>query len=160
MYARLVGAIVSAAYRQAVRGEPRLISKLSGNDVVLVFPGSSSFGGEHRGRVALLDWLGRFAALRPTFAVRDVVVSGPPWNLRAAVRFSDAIGEDYCNEGMELLAIRWFKVRRIEVFLDTAVLAAWERRHPELSVDSAHVRQTAKMGVEQTARPRTGRVTG
>ncbi len=126
MYARIVGAVVSAAYRQAVRGEPRLISMLSGDDVVFVFPGTSSFGGEYAGRAALLAWLQRFAALHPRFVVRDVVVSGAPWKLRVAVRFSDAIGPDYRNEGMELLAIRWFKVRRIEVFLDTAVLAAWD----------------------------------
>ena len=133
MYSRLIGRLIRRTYREATAGNPRLVRLLSADDVEFVFPGHNSFAGSYRGKAAVLDWLERFASLQPRFTVHDVVASGPIWNLRVAMRFSDAIGEDYRNRGMEFVNIRWGKVRRIEVFLDTETIHAWETRHPELA---------------------------
>lgn len=137
MYAWLVGLVLRAAYRGVVEGRLRLVGALAADDVEFDFPGTSSFAGRYRGKAELLGWLRRFGALQPQFTVHEVMVAGPPWSLRAAMRFTDAIGDDYHNTGMELLVIRWGRVRSVKVFLDTEVISAWESRHPEVGAAGA-----------------------
>jgi hypothetical protein len=52
--------------------------------------------------------------------------------MRIGVRFSDAIGDDYNNQGMEYLRVRRGRLRQLQVFCDTEQISAWEQRHPEL----------------------------
>jgi ketosteroid isomerase-like protein len=133
VYSFLAGKLMRRAYREITSGHFGLVSLLAADDVTFICPGNSSFGGTHHGKAATLAWLKRFAALHPRIEVIDVTASGPPWNTRIAVRLNDAIGEDYTNQVLEMLWIRWGKLRRLEVFLDTARLTSWEARHPELA---------------------------
>lgn len=131
MVAWLVRRLLKVVYRQVSEGRPLLVRALAADDVEFVFPGTSSFGGTYRTKAELLAWLDRFASLRPQFTVHEVTVGGWPWDLRATMRFTDAIGDDYSNEGVEAIRIRWGRVSRIQVFLDTQRIAAWEQRHPQ-----------------------------
>ena len=131
MYAWMVGKLIRFIYREAAAGRPRIVTALASPDVELHFPGANSFAGSFRGKTELRQWLARFGSASPTFTIHDVLVSGPPWNMRVALRFSDAIGEHYRNQGMEYLRLRRGRVSRIEVFLDTETISAWERGHPE-----------------------------
>jgi ketosteroid isomerase-like protein len=97
----------------------------------LIFPGRSSFSGTFRGRDAIGAWLRRFASLKPEYIVRELLVSGPPWNMRVAYHVSDRIGAHYSNEAVVWLRLRWFKLVQQRVFLDTERVAEWERDHPE-----------------------------
>jgi ketosteroid isomerase-like protein len=133
MYRWTVGQFLRLVYRRAFAGQDDLMMKATAPDVTFRFPGSSSFAASLVGREALREWLNRFTTLEPRFEIRDVVVSGPPWNMTAAVRFEDAIGSDYHNEGVEWLRIRWGKVRSLEVFLDTERISSWEARHAEVA---------------------------
>jgi len=128
MYSWTVGRFVRLAYRRAIAGDVGLMMLATSPDVSFRFPGKSSFGAQLLGREALRDWLSRFTALEPRFEIHDVLVSGPPWNMRVALRFSDAIGNDYRNDGVEWVHLRWGRVRAIEVFLDTERIEAWEGR--------------------------------
>jgi ketosteroid isomerase-like protein len=132
VYAWMVGWVIRRGYAQAVAGQPKMLMTLAAEDVEFVFPGQNSFAGRLRGKDELASWMERFAAMSPEFDIQDVVVSGPPWNMRVAVRFRDAIGDDYRNEGVEYLRLQWGKVRKLEVFVDTERISAWESRHPEL----------------------------
>lgn len=133
MYAFLVGRFLRLAYAQAAQGNSRLVNLLAADDIEFTFAGDGVFGGTYRGKAELNAWLDKWSALKPNLVVRDVVVSGPPWAMRIAMRFSDTIGDDYANEGVEYVVARGFKVSSIRVFLDTEVVAAWEARHPELA---------------------------
>ena len=133
MMSLVVRPLMRRMYRDISAGDFRLARRMLANDVTFVFPGNSSFGGTYEGSDAMLAWLERFAALHPTIDVLDVTASGPPWNTRVAVRFDDAIGDDYRNQVVEMFWIRWGKLRRLEVFLDTERIIAWEGRHPELT---------------------------
>jgi ketosteroid isomerase-like protein len=133
MYSFVIGKLMRRIYRDITAGEFRLIRTLAADDVTFVFPGTSSFGGTYDGKPELLAWLQRFAALHPKVEMIDVVASGPPWNTRVSVRFDDTIGDDYRNRVMEMLWVRWGKLRRIEAFLDTERISSWEGRHPELA---------------------------
>ena len=79
-------------------------------DAQLVFPGSSSFAGDHRGKEAIRAWLERAVALEPRFEIHDVAVAGPPWSMQIFFRFSDRIptpdGGIYENHGCEYLRTR------------------------------------------------------
>jgi ketosteroid isomerase-like protein len=149
VYAWLVLKLIRLGYAQVVAGRPQLFLRLAADDVEFVFPGDNSFAGSYRGKAQLGAWLERFASLQPKFTVHDVMVSGPPWNTRVAVRFSDAIGADYRNDGMEQLQLRWGRLHRVEVFLNTETIHAWEDRHPEIA--AAHIaRQWAAGGGART----------
>jgi hypothetical protein len=129
MYRWTVAQVLRFVYRRTFAGHDSLMMMAAAPDVTFNFPGSNSFAASLAGRESLQGWLARFTALSPTFDIRDIAVSGPPWNMTVAVRFHDAIGADYENEGVEWLRIRWGRVRSLEVFLDTERVSAWEGRH-------------------------------
>jgi ketosteroid isomerase-like protein len=128
VYSWIVTRIVKMLYDKVSRGDLRLALLGLANDAVLVFPGASSFGGEHRGKPAIEAWMRRFASLRPEFHVHDASAAGPPWNMRVFMRFSDRIvapnGYVYENQGMEYIVIRRGLIRELRVHLDTDKVAA------------------------------------
>jgi ketosteroid isomerase-like protein len=128
MYRWTVSKIVRLVYSRAFAGDDRIMMWASAPDVAFTFPGHSSFAANLVSREALSEWLARFRTFDPTFEVGDVVVSGPPWHMRVAVRFRDAIGKDYENAGVEWLTFRWGKVQSLEVFLDTERVTAFDQR--------------------------------
>ena len=132
MYAWLVGRVIRMGYAQAVAGNPKMLMTMAADDIEFTFPGHNSFATRITSKSEVADWMARFASMSPRFDVEDVIVSGLPWNMRVAVRFTDAIGDDYRNQGVEYLRIRWGKLRSIEVFLDTERISQWESRHPEV----------------------------
>jgi ketosteroid isomerase-like protein len=138
MYRWTVARLVRFAYRRAIAGDDSFMMKMTSRDVAFNFPGESSFAASLVGRDALRKWLDRFVALEPDFEIRDVVVSGPPWDLAVAARFCDAIGDDYRNEGVEWIAVRWGRIRSVDVFLDTGRIEAWESRQQTLQGSSTH----------------------
>jgi hypothetical protein len=128
MYSLIIGRVVAFLYAKVSAGELRLPLLAMAQDARLVFPGTSSFGGEQRGKPAVAAWMRRFASLRPEFTMHDAAVAGPPWNMRVFMRFSDRIvapsGYVYENDGMEQLDIKYGLVRTIRVHLDTEKVAA------------------------------------
>ena len=117
-------------------GDCDLVLKLMTDDVRFIFPGTSSFAADVSGKAGTERWLRRFVAMRPRYEILDVTVSGPPWNTRVGVRMRDRIGDDYSNEGMHYLVMRWGRVCYDRVFIDTEAVAALEQRHPELAAAS------------------------
>ena len=132
MYSWIVGRALRALVDRLNAGDARALARTFADDAHLVFPGRSSFAGDHRGRRDIEAWLERFVALRPRFAVHDVAVAGPPWSMRVCFRFTDRIpipdGGEYENEGMEYLRIRWGRVREQRVYLDTQKVADFDAR--------------------------------
>lgn len=132
MYSWIVGRAVRRLIARLNAGDKRAIMRTYADDARLVFPGDSSFAGDHRGKGELEPWFERFVGLGPTFVIHDVAVAGPPWNMRVFFRFSDRIaipgGGEYRNEGMEYLRIRWGKTREQRVYLDTQKVADFDAR--------------------------------
>ena len=128
MYSWIIRRALQALYSKVGRGELRLVLIGLAQDAVLVFPGTSTFSGEHRGKPAIETWMRRFASLHPQFTVHDAAVAGWPWHLRVFMRFTDRIvapnGYVYENTGMEYLVIRRGLLREIHVHLDTERVTA------------------------------------
>jgi ketosteroid isomerase-like protein len=131
MYSWLVGQYVRFLIRRMLAGDIDLLVKQFSRGIEFVFPGRNSFAGTYRSREEVRDWLRRFLSLKPDYNVRDVLVSGMPWNTRIAYQLSDRIGEHYSNEGMVYLRFRWFRATHFRVFLDTERISDWERDHPD-----------------------------
>ena len=127
MYSWIVKQALRKLEKQLSGGEVDKLMAAYADDAVLVFPGESSWSGEHRGRGAIRAWLERFVAQKPTFNLGDAAVAGPPWNMRIFFTFSDQIaapdGFDYRNAGMEYVRMRFGKIVEHRVALDTQKVA-------------------------------------
>jgi ketosteroid isomerase-like protein len=130
MWSWLVGQYVRFLIRRMLAGDVDLLVRQMSRRIEFTFPGRNSFAGTYHGREEVRDWLRRFLSLQPEYIVRDVLVSGMPWNMRIAYRLSDRIGAHYANEGMVHLRFRWFQATHFRVFLDTERISEWEREHP------------------------------
>ncbi|HEY2651180.1 MAG TPA: hypothetical protein VGI50_04610 [Solirubrobacteraceae bacterium] len=128
MYSWVVTRVLRLIYGKVSVGDLRLPLLGLASDACLIFPGGSSFGGEHRGKPAIEAWMRRFASLHPEFTVLDAGAAGLPWNMRIFMRFTDRIvapdGYVYENAGMEYIAIRRGLIREIRVHLDTEKVTA------------------------------------
>ena len=128
MYAFLVGQIVRRQFAHLSRGDwEKPFAKFT-EEAVLRFPGDHELAGEFRGREAIRDWFARgWSLFGFDFTVEDVVVSGPPWDMRAATRWSNDLrtsdGELFRNRGMQYLRLRWGRVVEDELYEDTQTLA-------------------------------------
>jgi ketosteroid isomerase-like protein len=127
-------------------GDATAFLDLAAEDVELAFPGDNTWSREyrpvakgrhrhvtHRGVTECRAFVERFVRDRIQFAVEDILVNGPPWRLRIAIRAHvfarvDGAAEDaYNNRVMAFLEFRWLKLIRWEDYEDTERTAAWDR---------------------------------
>jgi len=128
-------------------GDPSFILKLASPDAELCFPGDNSwatmFRPVEKGRVAHVTHRGldesrafaaRFVEERIRFAIEDILVNGPPWRTRVAVRafvFSEGISvaaDRYNNRAVAFIELRWGRLVRWEDYEDTERVAEFDRR--------------------------------
>jgi ketosteroid isomerase-like protein len=111
-------------------------------DAVLVFPGQSSWSGEHRGKVAIEAFLRRFVDAGLRGEVHEILVNGPPWRTTVCVIFTDRAIDDsgsltYENRAVLFGKVVWGKIVYQEDFEDTKKVEAFDalldsRRQPDL----------------------------
>src|SRR5215210_7392554 len=128
MYSWLVGRLVRSVFAELSKGNADAALRMFAPDARFVFAGDSSFAADLSDRAEIERWFARFAALRPRFEIHDVVVSGPPWNMRVATRFTDHLpmpdGDGTLdNPGMQYLRMRWGRVKEDRVYVDTQLVA-------------------------------------
>ena len=86
----------------------------------------------HRGKDELKRFLQRFVDEKMHMVVDDILVNGPPWNTRVAVRVHDwvtgADGTDiYTNRAVLFVNTKWGKIIAQEDYEDTERVAAYDR---------------------------------
>jgi hypothetical protein len=114
-------------------------------DATLRFPGDNTWSNmirpaqrsrdgwvTHQGRAELDQFLQRFVAEGIHMEVDDILVNGPPWNTRVAVRVHHwIVGPDgtdrYANRAVLFATSRWGKLRDQEDYEDTERVAAYDR---------------------------------
>ena len=111
----------------------------------LAFPGENSWSMQflgprergcepfvtHRGRAEVEAFLRRYVAHGIQMEVDDILVNGPPWNMRAAARVRDWIidadgNQLYANRAVLFVNARWGKIRAQEDYEDTTRVAAFD----------------------------------
>ena len=128
MYGWLVRWLAASAFAGLREGDARFAASLLADDVEFHFPGRHPFAAHYASKDDSRLWLRRFAHFRPDFAIHQVIASGPPWDIRACILFTDRIGDPtddtaYVNEGVCMLRIRRGQVVEERVFLDTQAVA-------------------------------------
>ena len=131
MLSWLAGIVLRRAIRRINEGDAGPMLSSYARDAVLVFPGDSSWGGEHRGLDAIEAFLQRFVRAGIQFEAHEIVLSGWPWSATIWVRFSDeARGPDgsvvYENHGVIQAKTRWGRIFRQEDYEDTEKVAAFD----------------------------------
>jgi hypothetical protein len=143
-------AMYKATARWMIR---RAISKINGgdygptlamfaDDATLAFPGHNTWANLHRpnqkgrnafatqrGRGEIEAFLQRYVGERIQMVVDDILVNGPPWNTRAAVRVrvwnAGPDGSDaYNNRAVLFVTAKWGKILSQEDYEDTERVAA------------------------------------
>lgn len=145
MYKATVRALIRHGVRRLNEGDPSFLLRRARPDAELCFPGDNSWAAmfrpvekgravhvTHRGIAECRAFADRFVANHIQFAIEDILVNGPPWNLRIALRVHDFIdggpGEPdvYNNRAVAFLELRWFKLVRWEDYEDCERVTAWD----------------------------------
>jgi len=118
-------------------------------DATLTFPGDNSWSRQfrppqpgraasptHRGRGEIEAFLRRYVDHGIQMEVDDILVNGPPWNTRVAVRVRDWIpvegGDDaYNNRAVLMARLSWGKIQDQEDYEDSERVSAFDRRQAE-----------------------------
>ena len=131
MRSRYVRRLVYDAFERLNRRDVEGVLKLFDDDVYFRFPGMHELAIECTTKDELREWFDRLFARLPSlrFDVDDVIVAGPPWNLRICTRYrgrtESATGRVSTYEGMQYLRLRWHTVFSEELFPDTQAFAAY-----------------------------------
>jgi ketosteroid isomerase-like protein len=148
MYKTAIRALMRRNIDRLNRGDASSLLKLAAPDVAICFPGDNSWSTMFRPAVrsrarhvthAGIDecrvFAARFVQHGVQFRIEDILVNGPPWNTRIALRVqsfvpaADGVGSDeYANRAMALLEVRWGRLVAWEDYEDTERVAAWDRK--------------------------------
>ena len=131
MYKALIRSRIRRGVQALRDGDPGPLLAGFADDAVLVFPGTSTWAGEYRGKRSIEGFLRRFLDAGLVGETHDIVVNGPPWRTTVCVLFvdraADVDGEVvYENRVMFLVRAVWGKVVYQEDFLDTQRVAAFD----------------------------------
>lgn len=144
MYKTTVRALVRKGIRRLNDGDPELLLRMAAPDATLRFPGENTWAqmfrpiergraphDSHRGIDECRAFAERFVATGLQLEIEDILVNGPPWNTRVAVRAHDFLPVDggpdeYNNRVVALLELRWGRLVCWEDYEDTERIAAWD----------------------------------
>lgn len=144
MYKATVRWMIRRNIRQLNNGNYRPALAMYRDDARLAFPGNKSWATQHRptekgrapfathrGRNEIEAFLQRSVDEGLQMAVEDIVVNGPPWNTRVAVRVHDWSVDDngsdrYNNRAVLWVNSVWGKIRTHEDYEDTGRAAAFD----------------------------------
>jgi ketosteroid isomerase-like protein len=144
MLKALVRSQIRRQIDQLNRGNAAPILALAAPDAELCFPGNNSYSAQfrtppggsrpyatHRGPVELEAFANRFVAAGLRIEIEDILVNGPPWRTRIALRGTDAAIDDtgavvYENRIVAFIEARWGKIHRWEDYLDTEKVRGWD----------------------------------
>ena len=141
-----------AAARWLIRRNIRLLNEgrygpalaMFAPDATLAFPGENTWSRQyrepvlgrdafatHRGRDEIEGFLRRYVGHGLQMDVEDILVNGPPWNMRAAARVHHAIVDEsgaqtYANRAILFVNVRWGKIRAQEDYEDTERVARFD----------------------------------
>lgn len=145
MYKATVRWMIRRNIERLNAGDPEPVLAMFAEDATLSFPGDNSWSNmerpvelgresfaTHRGKAELRRFMERYVEQRFHMVVDDILVNGPPWRARAAVRVhhwqAGPDGADaYTNRAVLFVETRWGKIVSQEDYEDTERVAAHDR---------------------------------
>ena len=143
MYKASIRAMMRYSVKKLNEGDYSMMLKMAHPDFELAFPGNNSWATmfrpqqsgrhrhvTHRGIGEASAFADRFVDEGIQFEVEDILVNGPPWNTRIAVRINSFVenpgGDSYNNRALLFLEVKWGRLIRWEDYEDTERVAAWD----------------------------------
>jgi ketosteroid isomerase-like protein len=145
MYKASVRALMRYSVRKLNSGDFSLLLKMASPNFELAFPGNNSWATmfrpqvisrerhtTHRGVEEATAFAQRFVDEGIQFHIEDILVNGPPWNTRVALRVRSFVpgkgggADTYANRAVAMLDVRWGKLTGWEDYEDTQRVAAWD----------------------------------
>lgn len=145
MYKAATRAMLRYSIKKLNAGDYSLMLRMASPDFELAFPGHNSWATmfrpqitgrqrhvTHRGIDEATAFAERFVGEGIEFQLEDILVNGPPWNTRIAIRVHsfvsglDGGADRYNNRAVLFLEIRWGRLVRWEDYEDTQRVAAWD----------------------------------
>jgi ketosteroid isomerase-like protein len=128
MYSWLIGRMVRTGWAKLNRRDVRRLPYA--DTATLRFPGEHPLKAECGSKAAILMWFERLFTLLPTlrFRVNDVIIAGPPWNLRVCTRY---VAEAHLEDGMfsyvamQYARLSWGKIVEEVIYPDTQAIASY-----------------------------------
>ena len=151
MYKAAVRMLIRRAIRALNQGRYEPALAMFASDADLTFPGDNALARQHRtpqpgqaafpthrGQDEIEAFLKRYVDQGLQMEIEDILVNGPPWNTRAAVRahlwIPDADGHEiYANRLVMMVQSAWGKIHSQEDYEDTERVAAFYTAHPEFA---------------------------
>ena len=146
MYKASIRTLLRRSISKLNSGDYSTMLKMADPDFELAFPGENSWARmfrpvqrgrhrhvTHRGLEEATAFADRFVDEGIQFEIEDILVNGPPWNTRIALRVHDFIpgiddaADVYNNRAVLFLELRWGRLIRWEDYEDTERVAGWER---------------------------------
>ncbi len=149
VYAAIVRRLVRRSIDKLNAGDPGPLLAMASPDVVLRFPGDNTMArmfrpvvkgrlphDTHRGIDECRAFAEAFVDRHIRFVLEDVLVNGPPWRTRVALRLHDFApaadgGDAYTNRAVAFLELRWGRLVVWEDYEDTERSAAWDASRAE-----------------------------
>jgi ketosteroid isomerase-like protein len=130
MYRMIVRWRVRKLFAEANRGNWQAIIDTLDPEFVYRFVGDTPLGGTRTTKPAMRAWFQRIYRLVPDAKLhpQEIVVEGAPWNTRVMtyVKFNGTLppvggdaGAPYENEVMQLMRLRWGRIRSVLTLEDT-----------------------------------------
>ena len=124
MYHFFVRRRVAEILRHLNRGDLAFVVRLFAPGAEHWFSGRHALGGCRRTPEEIAAWYRRLAVVFPTirFAAQKVISTGPPWNTRVVVEWTDTFaGRDDLagNQGVFIITLRWGRAVEFHVYCDT-----------------------------------------
>lgn len=134
MYHAVVKKLALQSFENLNQGNYLAVLKNISPAITHTFSGNHALGGTRHSVEAMHQWFQRLYRLSPglNFEIKNVAVSGWPWNTTVAVEWVDratpADGSPYVNEGVHVIKMRWGKVVYLHAYLDTQATEAMCQR--------------------------------
>jgi ketosteroid isomerase-like protein len=143
MYKALARKLIRRNIRLLNEGRYEPTLAMFASDATLTFPGNNSWARQHRepqagrsavpthrGRDEIETFLRRYVAEGIQMEIEDILVNGPPWNMRVAIRVHDWIVGDgadvYANRAVLMARLRWGRILDQEDYEDCERVAAFD----------------------------------
>lgn len=149
MYKASIRALLRHSIRKLNAGDPNMLLKLAAPEAEIAYPGDNSWASmyrpvvkgrhqhvTHRGIKECDRFAHRFVNEGVQFVIEDILVNGPPWKTRIALRAHDFVPgpdgvDEYNNRVVAFLEIRWGRILSWEDYEDTQRIAEWDRHRAE-----------------------------
>lgn len=128
MYASIVERVIRDGFQRLSSGDCEPIVGKFLPDTAFHFVGHHALGADLHDVAAIRRWFERLLRLFPgiQFEVRDVKVSGMPWNTlvvtQLGIRATLPDGQSYRNDALQVVRLRWGRIVEDIVYEDTSVL--------------------------------------